>query len=109
MANFLNDNEDILFHLEHLDINRIIKLKEENFSEAGKFPHAPKDVEDAMESYRLVLSIVGDIAGEYMAPNAPAVDAASPTLANNEVTLHPATKKALDMFAQADMMGRLLL
>ena len=105
MANFLNDNEDILFHLEHLDIDRIIKLKEENFSEAGKFPHAPKDVEDAMESYRLVLSIVGDIAGEYMAPNASAVDASSPTLANNKVTLHPATKKALDMFAQADMMG----
>jgi alkylation response protein AidB-like acyl-CoA dehydrogenase len=105
MENFLTDNEDILFHLEHLDLDRIIHLKEENFSEANKYAHAPKDTEDAKESYRMVLSIIGEIAGGFMAPNAPAVDEAGPTLANNEVSLHPATKKALDMMSQADMMG----
>jgi hypothetical protein len=29
MENFLTDNEDILFQLEHLDLDRIIHLKEE--------------------------------------------------------------------------------
>jgi alkylation response protein AidB-like acyl-CoA dehydrogenase len=105
MENFLTDNEDILFQLEHLDLDRIIHLKEENFSQAKLYPHAPKDAEDAKDSYRMVLSIIGGIAGEYIAPNAPAVDEAGPTLANNQVTLHPATQKALDMLAKADMMG----
>jgi alkylation response protein AidB-like acyl-CoA dehydrogenase len=105
MENFLTDNEDILFHLEHLDLDRIIHLKEENFSQAKLYPHAPKDVEDAKDSYRMVLNIIGGIAGDFVAPNAPAVDEAGPTLANNQVTLHPATRKALDMLAKADMMG----
>ncbi|MDR0320330.1 MAG: acyl-CoA dehydrogenase family protein, partial [Treponema sp.] len=105
MENFLTDNEDILFHLDHLDLDRIIKFKEDNFEQAKQFAHAPTDAEDAKDSYRRVLSIVGEIAGGHMAPNAPAVDESGPTLANNQVTFHPATKKALDMFAKADMMG----
>ncbi|MDR0497864.1 MAG: acyl-CoA dehydrogenase family protein, partial [Treponema sp.] len=103
--NFFADNEDILFHLDHLDLDRIIQLKEENFSQAAQYAHAPKDAEDAKESYRMILSIIGEIAGGFMAPNAPAVDEDSPTLANNQVTLHPATQKTLDMLAKADMMG----
>jgi alkylation response protein AidB-like acyl-CoA dehydrogenase len=105
MENFLTDNNDILFHLDHLDLDRIIQFKEDNFEQAKQFVYAPIDVEDAKDSYRRVLSIVGEIAGEYMAPFAPAVDENGPTLANNQVTFHPATKKALDMLAKADMMG----
>ena len=105
MENFLLDNEDILFHLDHLDLERIIRMKEDNFEQAKQYPHAPVDVEDARDSYKRILSIVGEIGGAYMAPNAAAVDEAGPTLANNQVTMHPATRKALDMFAQADMMG----
>jgi alkylation response protein AidB-like acyl-CoA dehydrogenase len=105
MENFLTDNEDILFHLDHIDLDRIIQLKEDNFEQAKQYAHAPRDVEDAKDSYRRILSIIGEIAGEYMAPNAPAVDESGPTLANNQVTLHPATKKAMDMMAKADMMG----
>ncbi|MDR0442972.1 MAG: acyl-CoA dehydrogenase family protein [Treponema sp.] len=105
MENFLTDNEDILFQLDHIDLDRIIQLKEENFTQAKQYAHAPTDVEDAKDSYRRILNIIGEIAGDFMAPNAPAVDEAGPTLANNQVTLHPATKKAMDMLAQADMMG----
>jgi len=103
--NFLSDNEDILFHLDHLDLDRIIKLKEENFADAEKYAHAPKDVADALDSYRMVLSIIGEICGEFIAPNAPAVDAAGPTLSDNEVTLNPATEKAWKLLSKADMMG----
>ncbi|MDR2483438.1 MAG: acyl-CoA dehydrogenase family protein, partial [Treponema sp.] len=105
MENFLTDNEDILFHLERLDLDRIIRLREEDFAQAGSCPYAPKDEEDARDSYRRILSIIGEIAGEYMAPAAPQVDEAGPTLADNQVTLNPATQKTLDMFAQADLMG----
>ena len=105
MENFLTDNEDILFHLKYMDLDRIIRMKEDNFEQAKQYAHAPKDVDDAKDSYRMVLSIIGEIAGDFMAPNAPAVDEAGPTLANNQVTFHPATRKALDMLAKADMMG----
>ncbi|MFP3089644.1 acyl-CoA dehydrogenase family protein [Treponema sp. TIM-1] len=105
MENFLKDNEDILFHLEHLDLDRIIRLKEEGFREADRYPHAPRDERDARESYGLVLSIIGEICGEFIAPAAPQVDEEGPTLANNQVTLNPATQKAQAMFAQADLMG----
>jgi alkylation response protein AidB-like acyl-CoA dehydrogenase len=105
MENFLTDNEDILFHLQHIDLDKIIHYKEDNFNQAKLYPHAPKDVEDAKDSYRMVLNIIGEIAGEFMAPHAPEVDEGGPSLANNKVTLHPATQKAMDMLAQADMMG----
>ncbi|MDR1859192.1 MAG: acyl-CoA dehydrogenase family protein [Treponema sp.] len=105
MENFFNDNEDILFHLGHLGLDRVIGLKEDNFEQAKRYAHAPTDTADALDSYRMVLSIVGEIAGEFMAPNAPAVDEAGPTLANNQVTLNPATQKTVEMFAQAELMG----
>ncbi|MCL2065926.1 MAG: acyl-CoA dehydrogenase family protein [Treponema sp.] len=107
MENFLTDNEDILFHLEHLDLDRIIQMKEDNFEQAKEYPHAPKDAADARDSYRMVLSIIGEISGEFIAPNAPSVDETGPVLdiSSNTVTLNPATQKALDMLAKADMMG----
>ncbi|MDR2079520.1 MAG: acyl-CoA dehydrogenase family protein [Treponema sp.] len=107
MENFLNDNEDILFHLEHLDLDRIIRFKEEEFTQAEQFSFAPKDAADARDSYRKVLEIIGEICGEFIAPNAPRVDEEGPRLdlSKNQVTLNPATQKAMDMFAQADLMG----
>jgi alkylation response protein AidB-like acyl-CoA dehydrogenase len=95
----------MVFHLEHLDLDRIIRLKEEDFREAGRYPHAPKDEKDARENYRLVLSIIGEICGEFIAPAAPQVDEAGPVLENNQVRLNPATQKALALFARADLMG----
>ena len=108
MENFLTDNEDILFHLDHLDLDRIISMKEDNFEQAQQFAHAPHDAADAKDSYRMVLSIIGEIAGEQMAPAAPAVDQVGPTLENNQVKLHPATQKTMDMLKKADMMGMAL-
>ena len=55
MENFLLDNEDILFHLEHMDIDRIIALKEDNFKEAETYSYAPVNAEDARDSYHKVL------------------------------------------------------
>jgi alkylation response protein AidB-like acyl-CoA dehydrogenase len=80
-------------------------MKEDNFSQAKLYPHAPKDIEDAKESYRMVLGIIGEIAGEFIAPNASVVDEEGVAFANNEVILHAATQKTMDMLKKADMMG----
>ncbi|HOX92586.1 MAG TPA: acyl-CoA dehydrogenase family protein, partial [Spirochaetales bacterium] len=105
MDNFLTDNEDLLFHLDTMDLDRIIRLYEDDFSEAGVFPHAPKDVADAKDNYRRTLEIVGQIAAEYMAPFAPEVDATGVHLVDGEVVFAPATAKAWDMMRKAELTG----
>ncbi len=105
MENFLKDNEDILFHLKHLDLDQIITLKEDNFAEKDIFAHAPKDIEDAKDSYTKILELIGEIAGEYMAPVAAEVDEEGVKLINGEVVYAKGTQMALDMLAKADLMG----
>jgi hypothetical protein len=103
--NFLLDNPDITFHLEHLDLDRIIRLFERDFAEAERFPHAPADLADAKDSIKRVLELVGEIAAEYLAPYAAEVDEQGVKLVDGEVELAPATSRALDALAKADLMG----
>jgi hypothetical protein len=105
MENFLKDNEDILFHLKHLDLDQIITLKEDNFAEKDIYAHAPKDIEDAKDSYEKILSLIGEIAGEYMAPIAAEVDEEGVKLVDGEVVYAKGTQMALDMLAKAELMG----
>ena len=74
MTNFYLDNADILFHMDNIQLNDIIKLKEHNFAEKDIYLEAPKTVEDAVDNYSQVLDIVGEIAGEFIAPRAEEVD-----------------------------------
>ncbi|MFP4629999.1 MAG: acyl-CoA dehydrogenase family protein [Desulfohalobiaceae bacterium] len=105
MANYYLDNKDILFHMQYMDLARVVGLKEEDFIEKEEFAHAPKDLEDALDSYHRVLDIVGEIAGEYIAPRAREVDRQGASLENGQVYYAPGTRQALDRLAQADLMG----
>lgn len=105
MDNFLTDNEDLLFHLDTMDLDYIIRLYEDDFAEAGVYPHAPKDCADAKDSYRRMLEIIGQIAAEYMAPYAAEVDATGVELKDGEVVFAPATAKAWDMMRKAELTG----
>ena len=105
MENFLLDNEDILFHLENMDIDRIITQKEDNFSDAKKYNYAPIDIADAKDSYKKVLSIIGEISGETLAPLAAEIDEEGVKLVNGEVQYAKGTREVLDIFAKADLMG----
>ncbi|RKX95404.1 MAG: acyl-CoA dehydrogenase, partial [Spirochaetes bacterium] len=105
MENFLLDNDDILFHLEHMDIDRIITLKEDHFKEAEKYPYAPTDAADARDSYKKVISIIGEISGETLAPLAAEIDEEGVKLVNGEVQYAKGTRQVLDIFAKADLMG----
>ena len=52
--------------------------------------YAPRDAADAVDNYRRVLEIVGEVAGEMIAPNAEQVDREGNTLnEDGTVTLHP--------------------
>lgn len=105
MANFFTDNPDLLFHLQHPLMKKIVALKERDFKDKDKFNYAPLDFEDAMDSYEKVLEIVGEISGDIIAPNAEGVDAEGPSIVNNEVIYAKGTQENLDALVKAGLMG----
>ena len=105
MSNFYTDNEDIQFHMDQMDWSRIVDLKEDSFADLGKFPEAPKDTEDALDNYKRVLEIVGDISGEFVAPRAAEADEEGAHYHDGVVTYAKATAEAIDRFNKADLMG----
>jgi len=105
VSNFYSDDLDLQRQLETLDLRRIVALREDDYEQAGDFAYAPHDYEDALDSYRRTLAIVGDIAGEFVAPRAEDVDRAGALLTDGEVCYAPGMQEALDRLAQADLMG----
>ena len=69
------------------------------------FAYAPRDYEDALDSYRRTLEIVGDIAGDFVAPRAEDVDREAASLVDGEVCYAPGISEALERLRQADLMG----
>ncbi len=105
MANFYNDNPDLKHHLSHPLMQKIVELKERNYTDVEKFDYAPFNFEDAMDSYDKVLDIVGQISGDTIAVNAEGVDHEGPVCANGRVTYANPTKENLDVCRKAGLMG----
>jgi alkylation response protein AidB-like acyl-CoA dehydrogenase len=105
VSNFFTDNDDLAFQLEHLDLARVVRLREDDFAEARDFAYAPRDHEDALDGYRRALEIVGDVAGEFVAPRAEDVDRVGSILVDGDVCYAPGLDEALTRLAQADLMG----
>ncbi len=105
MANFFTDNEDIQFHLDDPRLRRIIELRERGYTENEEYKFAPEDFEDAHDNCRRILSLVGEIAAETVAPAAMDVDREGCILKNNEVTYAKGTQESMKRFAQAELFG----
>jgi hypothetical protein len=105
MANFYNDNPALKHHLAHPLMEKIVALKERNYTEAEKFDYAPFDYNDAMDSFNKVLDIVGEITGNIIAPNAEAVDHQGPQVIDGHVKYADATSVNLEACRKAGLMG----
>lgn len=105
MANFYTDNKDLKFHLTHPLMQKIVALKEDNYSEAEKFDEAPIDFEDAMDSYDKVLEVVGEICGDILAENAESVDHEGPKVINGHVEYAKGTAENLKAIVDAGLYG----
>ncbi|MCP4754323.1 MAG: acyl-CoA dehydrogenase [Proteobacteria bacterium] len=108
MSNYYRDNSDIQFHINNMDISRVVSLIEDDYVEHGKYPDAPKDVEDAVENYDLVLDVVGDLSGEFVAPRARIVDQIGAKYKDGEVEYVTETAEAIDRINKADLAGFIL-
>jgi alkylation response protein AidB-like acyl-CoA dehydrogenase len=105
MANFFTDNKHLKFHLSHPDMQKIIRLKEKDYTEKDSYDDAPLDFEDALDSYEKVLEIVGDISANVVDPNAEEVDKEGPTIVDNEVKYARGTQENYDALKQAGLIG----
>lgn len=105
MGNFFLDNPDIQFHFHHADLLALARLQEDR-TDNGQADYVPVDEADAVDNYRRVLEIVGEIAADTLAPHAETVDREGNRLnADGTVTLHPLVQENLRRLAQADLMG----
>ncbi len=105
MANFYTDNPSLKFHLKHHLMEKIVRLKEDDFADKDKYDYAFQDYEDALDSYDKVLEIVGEICGDTIGPNAESVDHEGPQLINNEVVYARGTQENHDTLTKAGLIG----
>lgn len=105
MANFYTDNPALKHHLTHLLMQKIVALKERDYSDAAKYDYAPLDYDDAIDSYDRVLEIVGDVCGTTIAENAEDVDHEGPKVVDGHVQYAPGTVQNLDICRKAGLMG----
>ena len=105
MANFYTDNPDLRHHLSHPLMEKIVALKERDYTDADKFDYAPVDFADAMDNYDKVLEIVGDICGGKIAENAEAVDHQGASCSDGHAHYADKTVENLDITRKAGLMG----
>ncbi len=103
--NYYTDNPSLKHHLHHPLMKHIVELKERGYADKEKYDYAPQDFEDAMDSYEKVLEIVGELAGDVIAPNAEGVDHEGPSVANGRVTYASGTQVNLKAVRDAGLMG----
>jgi hypothetical protein len=105
MPNFFTDNADMQFQFDQMDLREIVSLKEGDFSMRKEYPYAPSSYEDAVDGYKRILALVGDIAANVVAPRAADVDLEGAHCENGVVTYAKGTQDAIKALTQAELMG----
>lgn len=105
MANYYTDHPEIEFHLNHPLMKRIVDLKERNYVEKDQFEDAPVNYEDAIENYKRLLDITGDVAANIIEPNSEDVDLEGPHLENGRMIYASKTFENLDATRKAGLWG----
>ena len=86
-------------------MKRIVELKERDFADKYAFDDAPVNYEDAIENYKRMLDITGDIAANIIEPNAESVDQEGPHLENGRMIYASKTVENIEATRQAGLWG----
>lgn len=108
MPNFFTENHDIQFHFNRLNFEEIVNMIEDNYEESKEFNYAPINYEEAIENYKKVLEVVGDISGNFIAPRAADVDHEGAQYKDSKVDYAKGTQENIKMLSKADLMGMVL-
>lgn len=105
MANYYTDNPEIEFQLGNPLMKRIVELRERGFADKDKYADAPVDYEDAIENYKQMLGIVGDLSANVIEPNSESVDQEGPHLKDGRMIYASKTVENLDAMTKAGLWG----
>ena len=105
MANYYTDHPEYDFYLNHPEMQRVVELKERNFADKDKYEDAPVDFEDAIENYKRVLEITGDITANIIEPNSEDVDLEGPHLVDGRMHYASKTYENIEATRQAGLWG----
>jgi alkylation response protein AidB-like acyl-CoA dehydrogenase len=107
-GNFFADNADLQYNFERLDLEEAVEILEDGYRYQEQHPGAPRNYADAKDSYRLVLSVLGEICANRIALRAAEADEEGVHFEGGKVTYAAATQDGLKLLRQAGLMGALL-
>jgi alkylation response protein AidB-like acyl-CoA dehydrogenase len=106
--NFYLDNQDLQFRLSQLDLREIVQIKERGYTNHPRYPAAPRSYADALDNYRLMLEVLGEICATRIAPRAAEADEQGARFHDGQVEYTDATQAALEALCQAELNGGML-
>ena len=86
-------------------MKRIVDLKERDYADKDAFEDAPVNYEDALENYKRMLDITGDVAANIIEPNSESVDLEGPHLENGRMLYASKTVENIEATRQAGLWG----
>ena len=86
-------------------MKRIVDLKERDYADKDAFEDAPVNYEDALENYKRMLDITGDVAANIIEPNSESVDLEGPHLKNGRMLYASKTVENIEATRQAGLWG----
>jgi len=86
-------------------MKRIVDLKERSYADKDQFDDAPVSYEDAIENYKRILDIAGDVAANIIEPNSEDVDLEGPHLVDGRMHYASKTYENLDATRKAGLWG----
>ena len=86
-------------------MQRIVELKEREYVDKDQFDEAPVNYDDAIENYKRLLDITGDVAANILEPNSESVDLEGPHLEDGRMIYASKTYENLDATRKAGLWG----
>ena len=99
MANFFADNDDLLWYFDKgIDWDPIVRLAEWDFRSDG-----PKNVSEAVDTYRDFANLIGEFVGDEIAPHWNELDHQPPKLVDGEVVFGKRMQTIFDRMRELDL------
>jgi alkylation response protein AidB-like acyl-CoA dehydrogenase len=105
MANYFTDNDDLQWYFtKGIDWEPLVSITEYDF----RSPDGHKSVAEALEFYREVAAMVGELAADEIAPHAAEIDREGVRFANGEVTFPKRLAGIFEQLKAAELHGMCL-